>query len=145
MKSKKPLVQRQAFSFQNTGDNLTACFLKALYTLSVNFAVVIPRSDDHSFDPHFYDQIGTGRCFPVMRTGFQVDIKHRFPEELPVLHRPNGYYFRMELTCSFVPTLTKDPVLMHNNSTNQRIRIACTQAIPRQLYASIHKKFVSDQ
>ena len=81
MKSKKPFVQCQALFFQNTGDNLTAGFLKSLYTLSVYFAVVIPKSDDHFFDPHFYDQIGTGRCFPVMRTGFQVNIKHRFPEE----------------------------------------------------------------
>ena len=138
MDSKKPSVQLFAFRGANTHNDFRSCLFESCNALSGHLIVRIDIGDHHFWDLVFDDQVAARRGFPLMCTGFQIDVQTGLLQSFSIANTVYGMHFSVRLPCLAVPSLANDLSLAHDDTSYQRIGVSAPQAEFCQFNGPLH-------
>ena len=144
MKSKKPSVQSLALILKYTHSDLDTSITQFLNAPTLHLSKLINAAHHHTLHTFLYNKLGTGRCFPIMRTGFQRYIHRGHLQQRLILwlYRGKGIHLSMPLSAAHMITFADDLTFNHNHRPHHRIRFRILSAVLRQLQTATHVFFI---
>ena len=126
------------YIFNNFDTRLT----KHLDSTTIDFGIWIAHANNHARNFFINNQLCTRRCFSIMGTGLQVNIKCRFHQQILVVYRANCIHLGMRFSTTMMIPFTDNNAIAHNHGTNHRVWSSMPFSLLCELQTTTHIQFM---
>ena len=138
LESHKSRIQGTGLFFQHSRHDFDTCLAQHTYSPPRHFWKRIQSTDHNTRDTFLYNQLRTGRCLSVMRTGLEAHIDSGIPQKRFIPDRGHRIHFGMRFAAFTMKAFSYNLPFMHYHRTDHRVRSRITFSSPCKLDAAGH-------